>query len=167
MTTGALRWTDTTYKTIANRGGPTVSKFGQSGVIHYRSEIKFSNINDGSAKTYLIGEKFMSPYYYESLAPAGPAFYADNQGAWCGFEWDNHRIAWNPASTYLAEDFQPRQDFPGTDNPTFLAFGSAHPGSMNMAMCDGSVQSISYDIDRDTHRYLAYRLDDRSVTLEP
>ncbi len=28
-----------------------------------------------------------------------------------------------------------------------------------MAMCDGSVQTISYDIDPQTHRYLANRFD--------
>jgi prepilin-type processing-associated H-X9-DG protein len=46
-----------------------------------------------------------------------------------------------------------------------FAFGSAHPGSLNMAFCDGSVQSVSYDIDRDIHRYLANRLDGNSAKL--
>jgi hypothetical protein len=34
-----------------------------------------------------------------------------------------------------------------------------------MAFCDGSVQSVSYDVDRDTHRYLAHRLDGNTATL--
>ena len=47
-----------------------------------------------------------------------------------------------------------------------LAFGSAHSGSMNMAMCDGSVQTLSYEIDPTTHRYLAVRNDGETATLQ-
>jgi prepilin-type processing-associated H-X9-DG protein len=68
-------------------------------------------------------------------------------------------------SIYGAEDYQPRQDFIGSDNPNIFAFGSAHPASLNMAMCDGSVHSISYEIDRDTHRYLANRMDGQVANL--
>jgi prepilin-type N-terminal cleavage/methylation domain-containing protein/prepilin-type processing-associated H-X9-DG protein len=136
------------------------SKYYQTGIMYYRSEINSKNITDGTANTYLIGERFMSPAGYEELLPGGNGFYGDNQGVWAGFEWENHRVAYNRASAYQPEDYQPRQDAViGADNPGFLAFGSAHAGSFNMAMCDGSVQSISYDIDRDTHSYLANRLD--------
>jgi prepilin-type processing-associated H-X9-DG protein len=140
-------------------------RFYNSGVIYYRSEIGYKNITDGSANTYLIGERFMSPDGYEALLPGGNGFYGDNQGVYAGFEWENHRVAWNPASSYQPQDYQPRQDVPGVDNPGFLAFGSPHAGSMNMAMCDGSVQSLSYDIDRDVHRYLANRLDGQVASL--
>ena len=167
MKSGPTQWTDTSQcQLIPTRVGPPApSRYCQSGVIGYRSQITIAKIVDGTAKTYLIGEKFMSPDYYETLATGGNARYADNQGAWSGFEWDNHRVAWNPGSTYQPEDYQPRQDSPGVDNPTWLAFGSAHPGSLNMSMCDGSVQSISYDIDRDTHRFLASRMDGQTTNL--
>jgi hypothetical protein len=32
-------------------------------------------------------------------------------------------------------------------------------------MCDGSVHALSYDIDRDVHRYLANRLDGQVASL--
>jgi len=32
-----------------------------------------------------------------------------------------------------------------------------------MAMCDGSVQTVSYEIDALTHRYQANRLDGQSI----
>jgi len=133
--------------------------------MHYRSRTGITHIADGTGKTYLIGEKFLSPQGYLELLPGGAGRFGDNQGLWAGFEWDNHRVAWNPASSLRQEDFQPRQDVAGVDNPNYLAFGSAHAGGLNMAMCDGSVQTISYDIDPLTHRYLANRLDGQSVSV--
>jgi prepilin-type N-terminal cleavage/methylation domain-containing protein/prepilin-type processing-associated H-X9-DG protein len=147
-------WTDTNNK---------ISVYYQTGVIYYRSEVSVKQITDGTTNTYLIGEKFLTPLMYEA-AEATPRGYGDNQGAYVGFEWDNERRAWNPNSA-PAESFQPRQDIMGTDDPNVYAFGSAHPGSMNMSMCDGSVHGLSYDIDRDVHRYLAVRFDGQTATL--
>ena len=162
---GWAGWTDTTKCPTSG----TPNRFCQTGVIHYRSETKFSQINDGTTNTYLVGEKFLSPDLYETvpgnLSTANPGGYGDNQGAWSGFEWDHHRVAWHPGSAYGAEDYQPRQDFPGADNPNLFAFGSAHSGGLNMAMCDGSVQSLSYDVDRDVHRFLANRFDGNTAKL--
>jgi prepilin-type processing-associated H-X9-DG protein len=75
-----------------------------------------------------------------------------------GYDWDNHRVAYNPVvHVDPATFFQPQQDRAGIDN--YHAFGSAHAGGLNMAMCDGSVQFLSYDIDKTTHRWLANRFD--------
>jgi prepilin-type processing-associated H-X9-DG protein len=38
-------------------------------------------------------------------------------------------------------------------------WGSAHPQNWNIAFCDGSVQSMSFDIELETHRQLANRAD--------
>jgi hypothetical protein len=147
-------WTDTSDQK---------TRFYQTGVIHYRSKTRPKDIADGTSKTYMIGEKFLSPDGYENMLPGGNGRYGDNQGAWSGFEWDNHRVAWNPSSTYQQADYQPRQDTAGVDNPGFLAFGSAHSGGLNMVMCDGSVQTVSYDIDPTAHRYQANRFDGQAV----
>ncbi len=165
---GYIFWIPGSYADLANpkwtnTNDPT-SRFYQTGIMYYRSEISYKNITDGASNTYLIGEKFLTPLMYETAA-ATYAGYGDNQGAWSGYEWDNHRVAWNPKSANEPEDYQPRQDTIGVDNPNIYAFGSAHPGAMNMAMCDGSVHSISYDIDQYTHRYLANRLDGESPNL--
>jgi prepilin-type processing-associated H-X9-DG protein len=83
----------------------------------------------------------------------------DNQSAWAGYEWDNHRVAWNPASSWPKEAYQPRQDAPFSGMAGIYAFGSAHPGALNMAYCDGSVRPVSYDVDEKVHRRAANRLD--------
>src|SRR5690606_35380838 len=112
------------------------ARFCQTGVIHYRSDVALKRITDGASKTYLVGEKSLNPDLYEQLGVSGNGRYGDNQSAWAGFEWDNHRVAWNPASSIDPLSYQPRQDTPGVDDPSYLAFGSAHAGAMNMAMCD-------------------------------
>ena len=38
-----------------------------------------------------------------------------------------------------------------------MIFGSAHPGTFNMAMCDGSVHRIMYTIDPNVHRLMGNR----------
>lgn len=167
----------TTVWTNTNDPKGTNLKFYQTGVIHYRSEISARQITDGTSSTYLIGEKFLTPERYDS-ASADNKGYGDNQGAYVGFEWDNERRAWNPTVWNTAvgatvpngavdeNDFLPRQDaILGVDRPNEYAFGSAHPGSLNMAMCDGSVQAISYDIDAYTHHFLANRRDGQVADL--
>jgi prepilin-type N-terminal cleavage/methylation domain-containing protein/prepilin-type processing-associated H-X9-DG protein len=150
-------WTDTNSEN---------SRYFQTGVMHYRSEITFSKIVDGTTKTYLVGEKYLDPDRYEFSGDASFTF-GDNQCLWTGFEWDNHRHAWNPSPTYRLDPelFQPRQDTPGDDN--IDAFGSAHSGGLNMAFCDGSVQFQNYDIDKVAHRRLANRLDGDEPVPEP
>ena len=41
----------------------------------------------------------------------------------------------------------------------FWGFGSAHPGGINFVFCDGSVQSISYEIDRELYVALGNKSD--------
>jgi prepilin-type processing-associated H-X9-DG protein len=139
----------------------------QSGVSHYRSEITLQRIQDGTANTYMIGEKWLASDRYESSrieSATTPGFsYGENQSAYSGWEWDQHRVAWNELAGSDAEDieaFQPAQDRSSLRaNHPEVRFGSAHPDSFNMAFCDGSVHSISYDIDYQTHAHLANRVD--------
>jgi prepilin-type processing-associated H-X9-DG protein len=136
------------------------SKFFQTGVMFYRSEVRAAQVEDGLGHTYLCGEKFMSPDHYEDVNGTNEiSMMGDNQSAWVGYEWDNHRAAWNPDSSWPEENYQPRQDASLAGAPGFLAFGSAHPGGLNMAYCDGSVRTINYDVDPNVHGHAANRFD--------
>ncbi len=130
----------------------------QTGISYYRSEVRPKQIDDGLSNTYLIGEKFLHVEGYEDVNElSGIQVMGDNQSAWVGYEWDNHRVAWNPSSEWKFEAFQPSQDTADDGYKNILAFGSSHPGAFNMAFCDGSVRSINYDIDALTHRQQATR----------
>jgi prepilin-type processing-associated H-X9-DG protein len=136
------------------------TEFFQTGISYYRSEVRPSHVLDGLSKTYLCGEKFLpTTVYYDVNETNANGMLGDNQSAWVGYEWDNHRVAWNPASTWDPEQYQPQQDSSNLGAPGIFAFGSAHSSSLNMAYCDGSVQTVDYEIDRDVHRRQANRLD--------
>jgi prepilin-type processing-associated H-X9-DG protein len=117
-----------------------------TGVFYLTSALKIGKLEDGTSKTYLIGEKYLNPEHYTTGGDP-----ADNEN-WCtGFNNDNHRTAFN----------RPLNDKPGLVNTT--AFGSAHQTSFNMAYADGHVEGIGYDINLFAHRAAAHRSDGRAL----
>ena len=119
-----------------------------TGVIFRRSEITIGEIRDGTSNTYLIGEKNCNPLDYETCTGG-----ADNETAYVGMDGDTCRNVVNP----------PQQDRAGYAPGVY---GSAHAGTWGMTMCDGSVQRISYSIDKEMHAYLGCRNDGHPVSLE-
>jgi len=103
---------------------------------------KISQITDGTSKTALVGEKMMMPRFYNTGYGEGSNYCnnngGDNSSMYQGFDVDTTRTI-GPA---------PVQDDDSLTAGHWERFGSAHPGSMNLAMCDGSVQTIAYDIDQ-------------------
>ena len=116
-----------------------------NGVAFTRSQTSLAAIRDGSTNTYLVGEKYLDPNRYEDGSSLG-----DDQGPYVGDERD--AIRWG--------NLAPAQDRQGV-GLTFT-FGSVHSGFMNMALCDGSVRTVSYSIDIGVHRNLCNR-DDGNV----
>ena len=109
----------------------------QQGVIYGGSQVKHSQITDGTSKTYLVGEKYHVPTAYFD----GTDF-TDTESAWSGNNDDNHRVG----------TLAPTQDQVGLLARDYRAFGSAHSAIWQVAWCDGSVDGISYDIDLTVHR---------------
>lgn len=111
-----------------------------TGVSFQRSTIRLAEITDGTSNTFMVGEKYLNPQDY-STGNDG----ADNECAMAGFDNDNFRVTFYP----------PLRDRLGT--VAMEHFGSAHPGAVNMAICDGSVRSVSYTIDSTTFKSLGSR----------
>ena len=118
----------------------------------------------------------MQPGQYEQVLTSPPnantaanitnGGYGDNQSAYDGFEWDNERTVWNLGLNATdGSPWGPFQDRDGLEFASDYAFGSAHAGALNMAMCDGSVHAIGYDIDPTIHRYLGIRNDNQQATV--
>jgi prepilin-type N-terminal cleavage/methylation domain-containing protein/prepilin-type processing-associated H-X9-DG protein len=119
-----------------------------TGVSYLRSQVELSSVTDGASATYLIGEKYLNPDNYETGTDP-----SDNLSVYQGYDIDVNR--------WVALVVPPMQDSPGIDD--YYRFGSAHMGSFNMALCDGSVHTINYSIDPEIHRRLGNRMDDLPI----
>ncbi len=118
-----------------------------TGVCFQRSEVRLAEIPDGTSNTYLLGEKYVSVRGYETGLDT-----AHDQSLYSGADWDLARWVLGPPLPD-ADEFQTR------------AFGSAHEGACHMALCDGSVRSVGYSVDVETHRRLGNRRDGQVVDL--
>lgn len=128
------------FDTIAPPDGPA------TGICYFRSQVTMADISDGTTSTYLLGEKLVCPDNYLDGNDGG-----DDESTFSGYDNDQHR------TTAIGEDWRPRQDAPGLID--YYAFGSAHSMCYHVSMCDGSVRSIEYGIDPETHRRQGNRAD--------
>ncbi|MBN2216458.1 MAG: DUF1559 domain-containing protein [Pirellulales bacterium] len=149
-----------------NSGGPYRSStllpdgddWDAGGIAHGGSVVAMADITDGAAHTYMIGEKYINPDYYATGEDP-----SDDRGMYEGGGWDNYRWCSDVVPDYTEvqlPNYSPRWDRPGEG---YLGFGSAHPGSCNFVMCDGSVRAVDYGIQPTVHASLGWRDDGRST----
>jgi prepilin-type processing-associated H-X9-DG protein len=141
----AATWEATNPATGRSRWQTELSG-GANGVIIARYPIALRQITDGTTKTYLLGEKFIEVDHYET----GYSI-SDDKNAYVGFDRDNQ----------VSARYQPLGDTTSAQMTLVINaakedfgfhFGSAHPGKFHVAMCDGSVQAITNDVDLAIHR---------------
>lgn len=125
-----------------------------TGICFNRSEVGIVDIQDGTSSTYMLGEKYLNPVCYTNGLDE-----ADNEGMYSGDDNDNQRSTYYDPTDELTHT--PMRDLEGY--PNRYRFGSAHAGGCNMVFCDGSVRSINYEIDPETHRRLGNRNDGQPI----
>lgn len=145
-----------------------------SGVLYPFSKVSINMISDGSSNTFLLGEKSLHSKLYEQTELPGLVAYYDNECIFSGADMDNMRSTYTGTYTYPAgrppqftKDENghrlPLQDLKSFSqdelSKTFACFGSTHPFTMRMAMCDASAQIISYKIDPEIYQCKGERND--------
>ena len=160
-TAGPIESGDNLLAIVAPEIEFTQGPFGEpksmwNGIVFYRSEVSIKKITDGTSKTYMVGEKWMYINNYESGQDTG-----DGEPAFSGNNDDTIRVTHRDWP--FGSDTQYTPETPGNPNSNpqeRRAFGSAHNGGFNMAMCDASVDFVSFDIDRNVHHYRGARNDE-------
>ena len=113
--------------------------------------IRPGQVTDGLSNTLLISEKFVRSDLSEgNITPSGNFSDSDDRGWTDGWDPDTVRITgYQPISDNAPSFcFDPSTDQYCTgDRADVFFFGSSHPGGINAVYADGSVHSISYDVD--------------------
>ena len=107
-----------------------------------------ADIRDGTAYTMMLGEKAASPMKFPTV------LWEDDMGYFSGYGSTSTTAGQNfNAVRFTSSGLLPLRDFELTGQ-TGGCFGSAHPGTWQAAMADGSVQQLSYTIDPHVYQAL-------------
>jgi prepilin-type N-terminal cleavage/methylation domain-containing protein len=128
-----------------------------TGIVFTRSEVTIAQVPDGTSNTYAVGEKFIDPTGYEGWSDPG-----NDWSMYSGAQDDTVRTThYEPGANIITTPLQ--------DNSQVAAghtrFGSAHAAGCFFAMCDGSVQFVTFEVSPEVHRRLGNRDDGETASI--
>ena len=123
---------------------------GEAGPIFSKSRINARHVTDGLSTTFVVGEKYMPPVPED----ADPGEEHADIGDSAFFSGDNRHAIFRRSSAAFPTDSS--DTYPGQ-------YGSEHGEQSNFVFLDGSVHSISHDVDRETFAYLSIIRDDQQL----
>jgi len=135
------------------------------------SLIGFGAISDGSSNTVMYGEKSAWAQAYETVSPQGWQYWPENQGFNYPSDWPVVRsggieFGILPDSYDRSSQTIPEVQFlSGLDYGAETYFGSAHPGSANFALGDGSTHAFSSDISPELIYQVSHRSDGSVINV--
>ncbi len=133
------------------------------------SLVDFGNITDGSSNTIMYGEKSAEARRYNPVINAELwQLAAEHYGFWVASGWPNMRT-FNRAGI-IPDNATSYQDFEideagGIDYRAEKSFGSAHPGTCNFVLGDGSTHSVSQTARFEILNQLGMRADGSVVNV--
>jgi len=147
---GTNTWKPVSTTSIADpRGGQFTNGPGQDGMLYVNSKTKFRDVVDGTSNTVFFGERGVpdDKGYGWSMAGWG----GDGKGFGVGdvvLGMEERVNGWNTTPDYFRLG-------KSSDYNDLFHFWSRHSGGAQFGMVDGSVQFISYNVDKNTLRALA------------
>ena len=131
----------------AKSRGTTVTDLGYGGLITP------AKISDGTSKTAIIVEKRLRPSTYSS------GFDPQDDRGWSdGWDFDTLRLAACAPQPDGEKLMRTNGTEAGPDQAAMTA-GSAHVGGFNVAMADGSIRTVDYEIELEVFNSLSHRSD--------
>lgn len=136
------------------------NSYVDSGVRTYQEygEIGFGALTDGSSNTFLFGEKSVQATRY--TIPVGTWDWWDMPGYHHSADWPTMR-GFHASATgrFIWRDNMPANERRGGADNNEMSFGSAHPGTLVVALGDGSCQTVAFSADGDTLDQIGRRAD--------
>ncbi len=119
---------------------PTAVLNQYNGVIYNDSNVKISDITDGTSNTFLFGE-----HSKNQLLQLDPG-YAVSDGCWNSGRWYDTLFATMYPMNLGSGNYPPGLSITNASYYFPTAAGSIHPGGANFAFCDGSVKFLKNSI---------------------
>ena len=143
-------------------GGPEAV----NGIIFPNSAITFTGITDGTSNTFAWGEISWNEFAHRGWnRSAGPT--TNSAKAYAEQLPFNHHQQWRRDNTltYQVHSFMPSPDVAVNRQSAAGAYGSQHPGGLNIGLCDGSVRFANESTDTEVRLRFANRSDGQIASL--